>query len=252
MIKQHSRIKMAPLAAAITAALGLTPLAYAQDDEVSSRAIEEVLVTARKRSESALEIPSSIQALSGDDLKEMGARGMADYVRFMPAVTVVDYGAGASTVVFRGATTSSGYVGQSTSAVYLDELAITTTGQQPSVRMVDIARIEALAGPQGTLYGADSQAGTLKIITNKPEMNVSEVILDIGVRAGAESAGSHDGSIVVNIPLIEDKLAARFVAFDAKDGGFIDNVYGKTITNDLKADALYGRSPSGWGTLDNA
>ena len=78
MIKQHTRIKMAPLAAAITAALGLTPLAYAQDDEVSSRAIEEVLVTARKRAESALEIPSSIQALSGDDLKEMGARGMAD------------------------------------------------------------------------------------------------------------------------------------------------------------------------------
>ena len=252
MIKPHSRIKMAPLAAAITAALGLTPLAYAQDDEVSSRAIEEVLVTARKRSESALEIPSSIQALSGDDLKEMGARGMADYVRFMPAVTVVDYGAGSSTVVFRGATTSSGYVGQSTSSVYLDELAITTSGQQPSVRMVDIARIEALAGPQGTLYGADSQAGTLKIITNKPEMNVSEVILDIGVRAGAESAGSHDGSIVVNVPLIEDKLAARFVVFNAKDGGFIDNVYGKTITNDLKADALYGRSPSGWGTLDNA
>ena len=61
-----------------------------------------MLVTARKRAESALEIPSSIQALSGDELKEMGARSMADYVRFMPAVTVVDYGAGSSTVVFRG------------------------------------------------------------------------------------------------------------------------------------------------------
>ena len=84
MINPHSRIKMAPLAAAITAALGLTPLAYAQDDEVSSRAIEEVLVTARKRSESVMDIPASVKALSGEDLKEMGARGIADYTRLMP------------------------------------------------------------------------------------------------------------------------------------------------------------------------
>ena len=250
----NNRIKprIAPLTVAIAAVLGTTPYAISQETGASSREIEEVLVTARKRAESALEIPSSIQALSGDELKEMGARSMADYVRFMPAVTVLDYGAGSSTVVFRGATTSSGYVGQSTSSVYLDELAITTTGQQPSVRMVDIARVEALAGPQGTLYGADSQAGTLKIITNKPQMNTTEVIIDSSLRSGSESARSHDGSIVVNIPLIDDKLAARFVAFNAKDGGYVDNVYGKTITNDLKSDALYGRSPSGWGTLDNA
>jgi len=252
MSNQRLRVKITPLAAAVAAALGLAPLAFAQDDEVSSRAIEEVLVTARKRAESALEIPSSIQALSGSDLKEMGARGMADYIRFMPAVTVVDYGAGASTVIFRGATTSAGYVAQSTSSVYLDELAITTTGQQPSVRMVDIARVEALAGPQGTLYGADSQAGTLKIITNKPEMNVAEVIIDASVYSGSDSADSWDQSVIINVPLIDDTLAARFVAFDAKDGGFVDNVYGKTITSDRKSDALYGRSPSGWGTLDNA
>jgi len=252
MSNQRLRVKITPLAAAVAAALGLAPLAFAQDDEVSSRAIEEVLVTARKRAESALEIPSSIQALSGNDLKEMGARGMADYIRFMPAVTVVDYGAGASTVIFRGATTSAGYVAQSTSSVYLDELAITTTGQQPSVRMVDIARVEALAGPQGTLYGADSQAGTLKIITNKPEMNVAEVIIDASVYSGSDSADSWDQSVIINVPLIDDTLAARFVAFDAKDGGFVDNVYGKTITSDRKSDALYGRSPSGWGTLDNA
>ena len=248
MIKPHSRIKMAPLAAAITAALGLTPLAYAQDDEVSSRAIEEVLVTARKRSESVMDIPASVKALSGEDLKEMGARGIADYTRFMPAVTVVDYGAGSSTVVFRGATTSAGYVGQSTSSVYLDELSMTTSGQQPSIRMVDIERVEALEGPQGTLYGADSQAGTLKIITNKPEMNVAEVILDGSLRNSSEGKGSSDASIVINAPLIEDKLSARFVAFRAKDGGFVDNVYGHTIDTDVQAP---NGSPSGWGTLDN-
>jgi len=252
MSNQNFKIKITPLAAAITAALGLTSFAYAQDEEVSSRSIEEVLVTARKRTESVLEIPSSIQALSGDDLKDMGARGLSDYSRFMPSVTVVDYGAGSSNIVFRGATTSEGYVGQSTSSVYLDEIALTTTGQQPSIRMVDIERVEALTGPQGTLYGSDSQAGTLKIVTNKPEMNVSEIIIDGAFRGSSAGEGSHDGSIVINIPLVDDKLAARIVAFNAKDGGYIDNVFGRTITNDLKADAIYGRSPSGWGTLDNA
>jgi iron complex outermembrane receptor protein len=169
MSNKHLHIKITPLAAAIAATLGLAPLAFAQDEKVSSRAIEEVLVTARKRAESVMDIPASVQALSGNDLKEMGARGIADYTRFMPAITVVDYGAGSSVVVFRGATTSAGYVGQSTSSVYLDELSMTTSGQQPSIRMVDIERVEALEGPQGTLYGSDSQAGTLKIITNKPQ-----------------------------------------------------------------------------------
>jgi iron complex outermembrane receptor protein len=249
MRNKHLHIKITPLAAAIAATLGLAPLAFAQDEKASSRSIEEVLVTARKRSESVMDIPASVQALSGNDLKEMGARGIADYTRFMPAITVVDYGAGSSVVVFRGATTSAGYVGQSTSSVYLDELSMTTSGQQPSIRMVDIERVEALEGPQGTLYGADSQAGTLKIITNKPEMNVSEVILDGSFRNSSEGEGSYDGSIVINAPLIDDKLSARFVAYKAKDGGFVDNVYGHTIDTDVQAP---NGTPSGWGTLDNA
>jgi outer membrane receptor protein involved in Fe transport len=244
-----SKWKISPLSTAISFALGITPFAFAEDTETSSRAIEEVLVTARKRSESIMDIPASVQALTGDDLKEMGARGLSDYSRFMPGVTVLDYGAGSATVVFRGATTSAGYVGESTSAVYLDELSMSTSGQQPSIRMVDIARVEALEGPQGTLYGADSQAGTLKVITNKPEMNVSEVILDGSFRNGSEGEGSYDGSIVINTPLIEDKLTARLVAYKAKDGGFVDNVYGHTIDNDQAAP---NGTPSGWGTLDNA
>lgn len=247
----NSKIKteIAPLAVAVAAALGITPNVVAQESKASSRQIEEVLVTARKRSESVMDIPASVQALSGDDLKEMGARGISDYARFLPAVTVVDYGAGSATVVFRGATTSAGYVGESTSSVYLDELSMSTSGQQPSIRMVDIERVEALEGPQGTLYGADSQAGTLKVITNKPEMNVSEMVIDGSFRNNSEGEDSYDGSIVINAPLIDDKLSARFVAFKAKDGGFVDNVFGHTIDNDQAAP---NGTPSGWGTLDNA
>ena len=94
-------------------------------------------------------------------------------------------------------------------------------------------------------------AGTLRYILNKPQMGVTTVTLDGSVRNSSEGEASYDGSVVVNLP-IGDNIAARFVAFDAKDGGFIDNVPGKTIDNDTKAVALYGRSPSGWGTMDNS
>jgi iron complex outermembrane recepter protein len=216
-----------------------------------SATLEEVIVTARKRSESVQDIPSSIQALSGDDLKEMGARGMSDYTRFVSSVDVIDYGNGASNIVFRGATVDGGgsYIAQSTSSVYLDEISITSTGDQPSVGMVDIARVEALAGPQGTIYGSDAQAGTLRIITNKPVMNEFQMVLDGGLRDGSEGEASYDGSMVMNLPLIEDTLALRVVAFGNKDGGFIDNVSGHTPdTSVVNGEGFW---PSGFGDLNN-
>ena len=249
MSRKSNYHKLSPLAAAVATALVTSPIAIAQEE---SATLEEIVVTSRKRAESVMDIPAAVQALSGEDLVEMGARGMADYARFMPSINIVDYGSGRADFVFRGATSDPGYVTQSTSSLYMDEISLTTQGQQPAIRMVDIERVEALSGPQGTLYGSDSQAGTLRVITNRPVMNEISFTIDASVRDGSEGEGSYDGSVVANIPLIEDKVALRVVGYSAKDGGFIDNVYGKTITNDLKADELYGRSPSGWGTLDNA
>ena len=152
--------------------------------------LEEVVVTARKRAESVQDIPASVQALSEGMLKDMGARGIADYARFVPAVNVVSYANGSSTIVFRGATIEGGgYIAQSTSSVYLDEISVTSTGSQPSIRMVDIERVEALAGPQGTIYGSDAQAGTMRIITNKPVMNTFTADIDVGFRGNKEGEG---------------------------------------------------------------
>ena len=137
-------------------------------------------------------------------------------------------GSGQSTVVFRGAITGSGWLAQATSSVYLDEISVTQTGSQPTIRAVDIARVEALSGPQGTLYGSDAQAGTMRIITNKPVMNEFEAIFDGELRGGSESDMSYRGSLVFNVPLVEDRLALRVVGFSDLDGGFIDNVYGHT------------------------
>jgi len=120
---------------------------------------------------------------------------------------------------------------------------------------VDIARVEALAGPQGTLYGSDAQAGTLRIITNQPVMNEFEAIVDLELRGGSESDASYRGSVVFNFPLVEDKLALRLVGFNDRDGGFIDNVPGHTadwhgLTD--RSDPANNMAVAEFGTLDNA
>jgi outer membrane receptor protein involved in Fe transport len=238
--------QLLPLAAAVTSAFSSSQ-AIAQEEQLT---LEEVIVTARKRTESVQDIPASIQALSGADIAEMGARGMEDFTRFMPSVNVLNYGNGSSSVIFRGATIDGGgYVAQATSSVYLDEISITSTGAQPTIRMVDIAQVEALAGPQGTIYGSDAQAGTLRIITKKPVMNEFMLELDGSVRTGEDSDDSYDGSIVANIPLVEDTLAMRIVGFTAEDGGFIDNAFGHTPDTSVTGQPW---DVMNWGQLDNA
>jgi len=252
---------LTPIAGAVAAALAPGQQVFAQEDseEVS---LDEIIVTATKRESSIQDIPASIQAITSDALEAMGAKSMEDFARFVPAVNVVTYGAGDNTLVFRGAITGSGYIAQSTSSLYLDEMSLSITGSQPMIRMVDINRVEALAGPQGTLYGSDSQAGTMRIITNKPQFDGFEAIFDGEVRAGESSDMSYRGSLTFNIPLVEDKLAARLAVYSDHDGGFIDNVLGNTpdsiavgMANESRLDAAafsYDALPSEWGTLDNS
>ncbi len=249
---------LTPVAGAIATALYPGHAAIAQDadaQDADNYALEEVIVTATKREVSIQDIPASVQAITQEALASMGAKTMEDYARFVPSVNVVSYGAGTSTVVFRGAITGSNWLAQATSSVYLDEISVTQTGSQPMIRSVDIARIEALSGPQGTLYGSDAQAGTLRIITNQPVMNKFEAVFDGELRGGSKSTGSYRGSLVFNVPLVEDKLAMRVVGFNDRDGGFIDNVYGHTADwHGLadRSDPANNKNPGQFGTLDNA
>ena len=245
---QYPKFRIAPLAAAVATALSTAHVAYAAEAPAATT-LEEIIVTARKRSESVMDVPASIQALTDEDILAMGARGLNDYSRFIPSLNVITYGAGDTVVRFRGANSDeSGELAQGTSSIYLDEISVSSTNIQPSIRMVDIERIEALSGPQGTLYGSDAVAGTLRIITKKPEMNSFDIIADVSGRNGSEGEDSYDQSIVINLPLIEDRLALRLVGFSAKDGGFIDNVFGHTPDTDTTGKTL----PSGFGNLDNA
>lgn len=245
---------LTPIAGAVAAALCPAHQAAAQDDR-DEFALEEIIVTATKRTANIQDIPASVQAITSEAIAAMGAKTMEDYARFFPSVNVVSYGSGQSTVVFRGAITGSNWLAQATSSIYLDEISVTQVGSQPTIRAVDIERIEALSGPQGTLYGSDAQAGTMRIITNQPVMNKFEAVFDGELRGGSESEMSYRGSLVFNVPLVEDRLALRVVGFSDRDGGFIDNVYGHTADwHGLadRSDPANNKAPAQFGTLDNA
>jgi len=246
--EQYSRT---PIAAAVSAALVAPAAALAQQEQDDSTAVlDEIIVTATKREENLQKVPASIHALPEAMLKEIGALNTEDYVRFMPSVNWVNWNSGGSNaIIFRGVnTTTSGYTGTQSSSVYLDELPLTATaGHQPDIRMMDVMRTEALSGPQGTLYGAAAQAGTLRIITNKPDPSHFEASADVTYRNGSTSDVSHSVTAVFNIPLVEDVFAVRLAAQTAEDGGYIDNVLGHT------PDTFYGETAEegswGWNKL---
>jgi outer membrane receptor protein involved in Fe transport len=223
-----------PISYAISALIAApAATAVAQEQEAdSSGMLEEVTVTARKRAENLQMIPQSIQAISSEQIVQAGLRGMDDYVRFMPSVNIVQANPGTAMVVFRGvADAQSTFIAEPSAAVYLDEQSLVLNGQ-PNPRMVDIERVEALSGPQGTLYGASAQSGVLRIVTNKPDPTAFDANFDISAKYMDEGDPSYDASAMVNIPL-GDSWAIRLVGFTARDGGFIDIVEGTTPSHDL-------------------
>jgi len=192
---------------------------------------DEIIVTARKRTESVQDAPLSIQAFGEAQLEQLNVTSFEDYARFTPSVSFISEGPGQTKVVIRGVAESTGAAdggGRSSAALYLDEQPITVDAQTPDPRLVDIERVEVLSGPQGTLYGASSQSGTIRIITNKPETSTFGGYIEGGLRFLDEGENSYDINGAVNIPIVQDRLAIRFTGFDAEEGGFIDNVFGET------------------------
>ncbi|MEM6300370.1 MAG: TonB-dependent receptor [Pseudomonadota bacterium] len=197
--------------------------------EAGAQSLEETIVTARRRSQDVQDVPLYIQALDERELRESMAKGFEDYARDLTSVAFGTAGPGATTIVFRGAVSQpSGFDTISSSTLYLDEIPITRDGQNPDVRLYDVERLEALSGPQPTLYGAGSQSGTLKIVTNKPDTEATSGSIMAEVGHIEEGDPSYNFSGVANIALIPDKLAVRIVGFHEEEGGYIDNVLGDT------------------------
>ncbi len=217
--------KLTPLAAAVVAALSPSEFVVAQEE--GEEALEVIVVTATKRELDLQDVGQSIMAFSTADIEKMGIKSMEDYVRALPSVVLHNVRPGRNNLVMRGVSEdiNNWYV-DSQVALYLDEQPMTTSSQQLSVRAIDMERIEALPGPQGTLFGASSQTGTIRLITNKPNHSgfSGQVEASYGVTKGGD--GSYDLNGHLNIPLIDDVLAMRVVAYTSHDGGYVDNVYG--------------------------
>jgi outer membrane receptor protein involved in Fe transport len=226
LVPEELPVKSALAVAVSTALTGYAHDATAQESGASS-ALEEIVVTSRKREESMQDISGSIQAMTGEQMRRQGLQNLEDLVRFLPNVSSLGTTAGENKVIFRGVSDNPGaFIAASSAAVYIDEQPLTQFSINPEPRLVDMKRVEALAGPQGTLYGDSSQSGTLRFITNKPDPTEFSGNIDLMMRTGSESAESYDVSGHVNIPLAEDKFALRLVGFSATDGGYIDNVLG--------------------------
>jgi iron complex outermembrane recepter protein len=202
--------------------------------EAESSTLEEVVVTAQKRSENLQDVPISIQALSTEKLDQLNIVNIDDYVKYLSGVTTVKglgqggNGIGTTHVYMRGVV--SGQDGnhsasQPSVGTYFDEQPVTTIDGTIDIHVYDIARIEVLEGPQGTLYGASSEAGTIRIITNKPDPTKFSAAYDIG--GNSIDHGGYGSTVegYVNFPL-SPIAAIRLVGWDEHDGGFISNVAG--------------------------
>lgn len=213
--------------------LGAIAAIVPQSAESQERQIEDVVVTATKKDESASDIPVTVTALTEETLNELNVTNFDEYIEYLPNVTSAGRGPGQSTIYIRGMAVDpvnvflSAAQGSSPNvALYLDEQPLQVPGRNLDVYVADMERIEVLPGPQGTLYGASSQAGTVRMITNKPKFNTTEGGFNASVFDTSKGDVSTSYDMYFNVPLATDTWAIRGVFYNSKKGGYIDNVSG--------------------------
>ncbi len=214
-----------PLASAMLAGGGV---AYAADT-TEQTTLEEVVVTAQKRVEDLQTVPISLQVLGEQKLEELQITSFDDYAKFLPSVSFKSLGPSQAEIFFRGISGGGGGLHAGylpTSGLYLDDIPVTTVAGSLDPHVYDIARVEALSGPQGTLYGASSLSGTMRIITNKPDPSGFSASYDVKGTSWGRGADSNGGGIegYVNIPLAEH-IAVRLVGYYEHTGGYINQVF---------------------------
>lgn len=228
----HSpKFQRTPLAAALGVAL-LPLLASPVQAQ-----LEEVVVTATKRTESLQDVPISVSALGGEALKDLGVQTFDEYVEFLPNVVSAGIGPGQREIYIRGSASEQSSLTVAPAqgsapgvALYYDEMPVSFGARNLDVYAADLERIEVLSGPQGTLFGASSQSGNMRLITNKPQLDELSGSIDVGMSTTHGGDTSNKVEAMINIPLT-DRAAVRFVGFADKQGGWIDNTAGTFTPN---------------------
>jgi iron complex outermembrane recepter protein len=262
-----------PVASALLVAM---PAAYAQEQaSTESGGLVEVVVTAQKRVENLQDVPISVQVLDTKTLDELNVGNIDDYVKFAPGIAYVrgegqggNGEPGESHIYIRGVVSGgTNHTGSQPSVgEYLDEQPVTTIDGNVDVHIYDIQRIEVLEGPQGTLYGASSESGTVRIITNKPDPAKFAAGFDVQGNQILQHGSGYEAEGFVNIP-ITSNMAVRLVGWDEHDGGYISNVAGTDanacIVNGVRSFPTWaaangnpnvcpGEAPIGAGAITNA
>jgi len=224
---------------AIAAILGGTSFGSWADEPASDAAVtgkdslEEIVVTATRRSESMQNVPIAMQAFTAESLTQLNVTTFDDYIKFLPNVTTANNGPGQNEVFMRGLSAGaqpsqgSGSTGVYPNvAIYIDNQSGQLPGRNLDIYAADLNRIEVLEGPQGTLFGSGAEAGVIRYITNEPKLDVTELNVKAGYSATAHGDPNSDITAVANLPLIDGKMALRAVYYNDHRGGYIDNVRG--------------------------
>jgi iron complex outermembrane recepter protein len=218
-----------PLATDAQTTPGAPPTAAAT--AAPNEGLQEVTVTATRRAESVQDVPLTVQAITGAQLEQLNVQNEYDLFKYTPNVTYSGNGPGTGNIFMRGlGGIGSGNQSQSTTAafpnvaVYLDEQSMEFPARNVDVYVVDMQRIEVLEGPQGTLFGGGAQAGAIRYITNKPNLN--DTTGEVNAGYGVTAHGDHNNELnaVLNVPIIPGTFALRAVIFSDHQGGYIDNV----------------------------
>ena len=224
-------MKFTKLHCAVLTALAASGSLYAEEANTQEKAkIEVIEVTATKRTESIQEVPVTVTALTGDSLEKLGVSNFDQYVEFLPNVVFQGTGPGQNEIYIRGAATTQTNISvssvqalQPSVAFYLDEQPVSMQGRNLDIYATDVERIEVLPGPQGTLFGASSQSGTVRLITNKPSHDGFAAGFDTSMSTTKGGDLSNSVEAYFNLSLT-DSLAVRVAAYNDHQGGWIDNI----------------------------
>ncbi|MBU2924341.1 TonB-dependent receptor [Colwellia sp. 4_MG-2023] len=224
-------MKLTKLHAAVLTAIAASGSLYAEEVKTQEKSkIEVIEVTSTKRAESIQEVPVTVTALTGDSLEKLGVSNFDQYVEFLPNVVFQGTGPGQNEIYIRGAATTQTNISvssvqalQPSVAFYLDEQPVSMQGRNLDVYASDVERVEVLPGPQGTLFGASSQSGTVRIITNKPSHDGFSAGFDTST--GSTSGGDMSNSVEAYFNMsLTDSLAIRVATYNDHQGGWIDNI----------------------------
>ena len=209
------------------------------EDELS-----EIMVTANRREERLQDVPITIDVLTEAMLARLNATTFDDFLGYLPGVTAHGVGPSQNNLYMRGlgvgdsGIQAGGFLSPFPQvAIYLDEQSVQLPGRNLDLYTADLERIEVLEGPQGTLFGAGAEAGVLRYITHRPELDVTEATASTGFAMTAHGAPSYSASLVVNVPIIPGQLAVRGLLYDERRGGYIDNLPGtfQHLSSDVSA-----------------